>query len=148
RAQTKRRKLRAISTWSYSRLHKSDEPERNHQKRKIFYCKFDGCSFANAITTNIRAHLKVKHGIIVAEEESLESITAKIAESSRNKNQKAAEKALKEVINLPIVREALAELIVIRNLLYKAVTWPELYSLLKSINYIANNVLLKTNITI
>ncbi|KAF2182348.1 hypothetical protein K469DRAFT_232112 [Zopfia rhizophila CBS 207.26] len=71
RAQTKRRKLRATSTWSYSCLHKSNEPERNHQKRKIFYCKFDGCSFVNAITTNIRAHLKVKHGIIVAEEESL-----------------------------------------------------------------------------
>ncbi|KAF2178174.1 hypothetical protein K469DRAFT_524940, partial [Zopfia rhizophila CBS 207.26] len=146
-AQTKRRKLRATSTWSYSRLHKSDEPERNHQKRKIFYCKFDGCSFANAITTNIRAHLKVKHGIIVAEEESLESMTAKMAESSRNKDQKAAEKALKEAIDLPTVREALAELIVTRNLPYEAVTWPELHSLLKSVNYIADDVLLKTGIT-
>ncbi|KAF2188469.1 hypothetical protein K469DRAFT_767290, partial [Zopfia rhizophila CBS 207.26] len=147
----------ATSTWSYSRLHKSDEPERNHQKRKIFYCKFDGCSFANAITTNIRAHLKVKHGIIVAEEESLvtqarrnhwESMTAKMAESSRNKDQKATKKALKEAINLPTVYKALAKLIVIRNLPYEVVTWPELYSLLKSINYIANNVLLKTGITI
>ena len=60
----KKRKLRAKTTWSYARLPKGDEEERNSAGRRYFYCKL--CpNFREVITSNMRSHLQNQHGIII-----------------------------------------------------------------------------------
>lgn len=47
-----------------------------------------------------------------------------------------------------MIRDALAQLIVVRNLLYKAVTWPELRSLLLLVNYTCKEALINSSSTV
>ena len=46
------------------------------------------------------------------------------------------------------MRDALAQLIIVRNLPYKAVTWPELRSLLLSVNYTCEEALINSSSTV
>ncbi|PVH90615.1 hypothetical protein DM02DRAFT_507587, partial [Periconia macrospinosa] len=148
----KTRKLRASNTWAYSRCPRDKETERDSSGRKLFYCKFPRCPFVSHVTTNIRNHLKKNHNLIITEEESLQQKAAKrkwegyvkkAVERKEEKEQIAQDQVLKDAIQLPAVREALAELIIVRKLPYTATEWPELHALLRSVNYMAKDVIPK-----
>jgi hypothetical protein len=47
-----------------------------------------------------------------------------------------------------MIRNALAQLIIVRNLLYKVVTWPELRSLLLLVNYTCKEALINSSSTV
>ena len=47
-----------------------------------------------------------------------------------------------------MMRDALAQLIVVRNLPYEAVTWPELRSLLLLVNYTCEEALIDSSSTV
>lgn len=153
---SKRRKLRALSTWSYARAPRDDEDLKNQQGRRYFYCA--QCPYwRNVITTNIRAHLISKHGIFVKEQESvikqatkqrIEGLFQKQGELEAQKLKERKERILRECVKIDIVREALAQLIVVRNLPFEAVTWPELRALLLSVNYTCEDALVDSDSTV
>lgn len=153
---SKRRKLRATNTWQYSRKANTGEPERDPKRNRIFYCSYTSCSFTGTVTTNIRAHLKT-HGILVSEQEplakkagkeKLKQIVDKMKDHAASQRDKAEQETLKKCIQKRVVREALAELIVTRNLPYEATTWPELRALLLSVNYMADDALAASKNTV
>ena len=127
-AQRKRKRIQtAKTTWSYAREHTGSEPERYRDGRKIFYCK--QCPWFNTITTNIRNHLRREHGILIEEKESmvkqattkkLTSLFRKQAEIGQQKLDINKERILQSAVNKRVVQEALAQLIVMRNLPYTA----------------------------
>lgn len=150
-SSVKRRKIRATTTWEHSRPTTSNEPTHDSSNRKFFYCKY--CTrktWSGSITTNIRRHLSSKHNIAVEEKDSLVKIAAKkqwdsmkdkMAQKRDDSTATAKEKVLQDAIQSSVVRQALAELIVTRNLPYEATTWPELRALLQSVNHMASDVL-------
>ncbi len=153
---SKKRKIRATNTWSYAREPREGEPVKNKNGRRYWYCA--ECIFwREVITTNIRTHLHKKHGITVKEEDlvikkvtkqRLEGLYQKQGEAQVQKVKEEKERILRESINQPVVREALAQLIVVRNLPYEAVTWPELRALLLAVNYTCDEVLVDSSATV
>ena len=153
---SKRRKVRATNTWQYCRKAKPGEPERNSNKARIFYCSYNRCSFTGTVTTNIRAHLR-RHGVLISEQEplakkagkeKLKQIVQKMKDHATVQRQNKEAEVLRSCIQKTVVREALAELIVARNLPYEATTWPELRALLLSVNYMADDALAASSRTV
>ncbi len=57
--QTSQRQTSSIH--QYCRKPSKDEPERDTQNRKLYYCSL--CSYTGSSTTDIRYHLQAKHQI-------------------------------------------------------------------------------------
>jgi hypothetical protein len=57
------------------------------------------------------------------------------------KLQKQEEEVLRKVLNLKAIREALIQLIIVRNLPYNCIKWPELQAFLMMINYMVEDIL-------
>jgi hypothetical protein len=101
--------------------------------------------------------MKEKHGVDIAESESLvkkagqQSLRTALARQGRLAAEKQGEKkeqVLREVIDKEVVRECLAQLIVMRNLPHNAVKWPELRALLLSVNYCCGDALIDSQSTV
>lgn len=153
----RKRKLKAIQTWSYSRPPKPGEPERIKRAR-VWYCKYEKCKEFKAVnTTNARIHLESQHGIIIKEAESvverntkerLKSLFEKQGLQAEAMRKKSQECVLREVINKDVVHEALAQLITVRNLPHNAVEWAELRALLLTVNWAAGDVFIDSHSTV
>ena len=87
------------------------------------------------VTTNIHSHLLNAHGIVVKKEDSvikqatkqsLQDLFHKQRELYMQKLERQKEAILRESINPDLVCNTFAQLIVVQNLPYNAVTWPEL----------------------
>jgi hypothetical protein len=126
----KKRKLRATKTWIYNIPPAEGEPERDEKNRRIFRCRPCKGKWQEAVTTNIRRHLWDKHGIKIEEDKSLvkqstkqhiRHLLVKQGELSAKKEDDRERDILKNAIQPNLVREALAQLIVMRNLPFNAV---------------------------
>jgi hypothetical protein len=68
-SQKHKQKLKAVNTWLHGRKHYPGEPKRDEKNRLLWYYKH--YSWSNTITTNVRKHIKEKHGVNIAKSESL-----------------------------------------------------------------------------
>jgi len=100
--------------------------------------------------------LERRHGIVIKERDSiiktttkqrLEGLFQKQGELHVQKMEDQKERILRECVKLDVVREALTQLIVLRNLPFEAVSWPELQALLLSVNYACEDVLVDSGRT-
>ena len=142
----KRKRSTADIIWSYSRQPIPEvEIERNEHGRKLWYCKYAQCAAYKVSSTNgARHHMRVSHGVIVPKEEPSKVQKRKdgdlrelLAKQKLDENeQKAAEhKAiLRNAANDQMVQQSLLRLIVHHDLPLSLVEWPELHTLVYSIN--------------
>ena len=135
------RSCSAFLTWEHTRLPGSNEPVRNKKARLLFYCKHCTELYAVQLTSNFRNHLALKHGITVKPETShtkevirdqLKNLYFKA--SSQNKTKELDSEVLQAVLNKEVINEALITLIVVQNLPFRMVKWPEFHVFLQSIN--------------
>ncbi|KAJ9651976.1 hypothetical protein H2201_009247, partial [Coniosporium apollinis] len=103
------RKAKATKTWSYARAPTGSEPVRDDKKRRIWYCQWAQCKdYSATITSNIRYHMKNKHGVDIEEEVSLvkkatharlESLFEKQEQQANMRADQKKEAILKSVVN-------------------------------------------------
>jgi len=91
--------------------------------------------------TNLRNHLKLKHQIIPAVSNSSTKVTVceKLKQlynkaSAQNNITKFNSHVLKKILSKDVIKQALLNLIIIQNLPFRAVKWPELYILCQALN--------------
>jgi len=131
------RQRTALSTWEHSREAKEGEPQRRNGAR-IFYCKH--CDDYKVVsTTSARHHLSSKHEIVVGKKESRVKVSSNRSLGEiygrLGVERKEIESAvLKDVLDKRVINEALVSLIVLHNLPFRAVEWPEMHVLLKATN--------------
>ena len=153
---SKKRKTRAVNTWALARKPTGNEPLVNNKGRRYWYC--GQCVFwRDMVTTNIRSHLHNAHGVVVKEEDSvikraikqsLQGLFHKQGELHTQKLERQKKNTLKESINSAILRDTFAQLIVVQNLPYDTVTWPELQALLLAVNYTCEEALIDSSNTV
>jgi hypothetical protein len=124
--------------WAHTR--EPDEGEKVESgKYKIMYCTY--CGYSTPVATNFRRHLREKHTLecestpLTQREDisqSFERLYRKAAMIGREKEIEQA--CFDKVVNQDVVNEALVSLIVVRNLAYRAVEWPEFHHLCMALN--------------
>jgi ribosomal protein L37AE/L43A len=145
---TKKRTQTARETWSHAKKFERDEQvRRDRYGNRIWAC--NKCSWESASLTSARNHLDRTHGIKVKPQQSqvvtkgqakLEQILRRQGEKQQAQNDERERKVLKNAINTKVFEESLLQLIVNNNLPHKLVEYPELYSLITSVNYMAADV--------
>jgi len=157
----RKRTLRAKETWGHSRAPEPGETLRKSGNR-IWYCKYPSCNpphpiYLTLTTNNARGHLLRVHGIVVEEEEgpvrkstehTIQQAFSKASEELHRRKDLEKDTLLASLIKKDVVFEALARLIVARNLPYNCIEWPELRSLLIICNPAINPILINSHTTI
>ena len=128
-----------------------DESEliSNSKKRKYIYCKY--CTYGAISTTNLQNYLKLKHGIVVKIMQSYTKVLAsqKLEElykqaAAENKTNDFNSYILKKVLNKEVIDQALINLIIVQNLLFQAIKWPEFYIFCQALNQASDGYLTTT----
>jgi len=97
--------------------------------------------YGTSVTTNMRAHLQSKHGVIV--DRTLGQIQATTIQQLQQPYLQAMSTGQTEVIdtrvfrkflNQDVIDEALVALVVVRNLPFHLVEWPEFHTLCQALN--------------
>jgi hypothetical protein len=119
-----------VNTWALARKPTTNKPHTNSSGRRYWYC--GQCVFwRDVVTTNIHTHLLKAYGAVIKEEDlvikratrqSLQGLFHKQGQLHIQKLKRQKEQILRESFNPTMIRDALAQLIIVRNLLYKAVT--------------------------
>jgi hypothetical protein len=132
----------AHATWAHTRTNRGDEPEFKNGARLLYcvYCPQES-PYSNTVTTNFRKHLKSKHQINVDEDPSqLQSAILEKLQQAYNKADSLGHtyeldsQILRKVLNQDVINEALVSLIVVRNLSFRIVEWPEFHALCRVLN--------------
>ena len=132
----------ANSTWVHARPARKGEDELSGRSR-LWYCIHcpQDSPYRTSVTTNFRNHLKSKHEIEAGKDSSsLQSeINAKFQQlykqaSAGGRTDEIDMAVLGKALNQEIIDEALVSLIVVRNLPYQLVEWPEFHALLLAAN--------------
>ena len=121
----------ALSIWAESRQPNCHEPERNRHGQKIWYCK--RCSYSQAAHNRVRSHLRDKHCIWIAEQQTAKKLGQDIAIDRLFKQQAARQEGhdieqdrhLRAAIHEEAYNQALVNLITVHSLPYSLVEWPE-----------------------
>ena len=155
---SKKRKVRATSTWTYYRKPKENEDIFSKGGQRLWYCKeCIGRPYSTAITTNARRHLMSDHHIYVEEEESttkklrqqaLETAFAYTEEKQLQHLTAQQESVLRAAINRGAFYESLINFITRCNVPHNCVTWPEFQALLMTVNYTVEDVLVESASTV
>lgn len=123
----------------YTRKPNENEPKKDVKGRTIHYCS--KCTYFALSTTNVRNHLKSKHEIIVSVSDSSTKVAAcgKLKQlydeaSAQNDTTEFDSHVLKKILNKDVIEQALLNLIVVHNLSFRAVQWPELHTLCQALN--------------
>ena len=145
---SKKRTQTAMETWAYAKkLKPNEEIQRDHHGNRIWSC--NRCSWESASLTSVRNHLSQRHGIKIDAQQprvrtkgqaKLEQILQKQGEKQQAQANEREQKILQEAINHKAFDESLLQLIINNNLPHKSVEYPELYSLIMSVNYMAAEV--------
>ena len=124
----------------YCRDPSASETSRDDQNRKIYYCSL--CSEYNAVTTtNLRRHLAKEHGIEL--ELPISNIKSVALKQLKELWQQEAVNGqlgefnsliLKSILNKEVLDQALINLIVLRNLPFRVVEWPEFHAYCQALN--------------
>ncbi|PVH90191.1 hypothetical protein DM02DRAFT_501607, partial [Periconia macrospinosa] len=148
----RKRKRTAVGTWQYARSPQGNEPERTPDKRRIWYCGHKDCEqksskFSN--TTSARYHLEHAHHINVPLEPSqakkkrdirIESVFAAAAQKQKEKLADKEELILRGAINKEAFKEAIAQLVALRDLPFTCIEWPELQAAFMTVNYTVEEI--------
>ncbi|KAF1951126.1 hypothetical protein CC80DRAFT_481346 [Byssothecium circinans] len=153
---SKKRTQTAIETWSHAKKLKRDEQvRRDRSGNRIWVC--NRCSWELAALTSARNHLDHTHGIKIKAQQpqvvtkgqaKLEQILRRQGEKQQAQADERERKILRNAINTKVFEESLLQLIVNNNLPHKLVEYPELYSLITSVNYMAAGVYPKSRAAI
>jgi hypothetical protein len=137
--ETRTRGRSAHSTWVHSRMAREEDRE-NPEERYCIHCK-ENPIYSTKVTTNLWNHLKSNHSIIVVR--TLGQVQAAIinqleqlylrAESSSQTNDIDI-KVFQKHLNQDVINEALVSLIVVRNLPFRIVCWPEFHTFCQVLN--------------
>ncbi|KJZ70117.1 hypothetical protein HIM_10487 [Hirsutella minnesotensis 3608] len=139
--------LTAVDIWAESRQPHGAEPERNRHGQRIWYCK--RCSYSQTAHNRVRAHLGDKHFIRIREsaqekrsgsQRVIERLFRKQLEKQEGRDVEQ-EKHLVAALDEDAYNRALINLIAAHSLPHNLVEWPEWYSLLRTVNYLAPNIL-------
>jgi hypothetical protein len=139
-ASKKSRKRSAIETWAHTREPKDGEPERPG-KNLIFYCKY--CldpPYSATASNSFRYHLKTIHGVEV--ESTLGSVQST---TSTGQTQQLDVQVLQKVLDKDVIDEALVTLIVVRDLPFCIVEWPEFHAFFRVLNPEAKSNIITTH---
>ena len=141
--ETKSKKRRsARTTWIHTRPAHDGEP-KYYGKAPIKYCTHctGSSSYGTSVATNMRNHLRAKHQIIVevtpgpvqqATVDHLQRLY--IRAKSSDQTQQVDTQVLQSILNQDVIDEALISLIVVRNLSFRLVEWPEFHALCRVLN--------------
>ena len=153
---SKKRTQTATETWAHAKKLKLDEQvRRDRAGNKIWVC--GKCSWESASLTSARNHLDLRHGVKIKAQQhqvvrkgqaKLEQIFQRQGQKIQAEADERERGALSKAINQTAFDESLLRLIVNNNLPHKAVEYPELYSLIMSINYMAADVYPKSRAAI
>ncbi|EJP60823.1 restless-like transposase [Beauveria bassiana ARSEF 2860] len=133
----------ALSIWAESRQPKCHEPERNRHGQKTWYCK--RCSYSQAAHNTVRSHLRDKHCIWIAEQQTAKKLGQDIAIDRLFKQQAVRQEGhdiqqdwrLRAAIHEEAYNQALVSLITVHSLPFSLVEWPEWYAVLHTVNRMA-----------
>jgi len=137
----KSRKRSAHTTWAHTRTPQDQEPEYQG-KNRLFYCKY--CideSYSTPASTSFRHHLLSKHEIRVeatpgpiqtAALEQLQQLYTRAM--SLGQTQQLDSQVLQKNLNKDVINEALVSLIIVRNLPFRLVEWPEFHAFCRVLN--------------
>ncbi len=143
----KSRTRTALATWEHTRPPEDGELE-NDGKCRILYCRYCPVkeTYSSAVTTNFRRHLRVKHQIDVqAEASRVQTATLNQLQALHDQtgfNEVVDTESLRKILNQDIIDKALARLIVMRNLPFRLVEWPEFHTLCQILNPASKEFLL------
>jgi hypothetical protein len=122
-------------TWAHTRLPHEGEA-KFHKNAPIKYCiHCTESSYGTSVTTNMRNHLQKNHqisvesipsGIQQATIDQLEQLYRKA--ESLGQTQQVDTRVFQKTLNQDIIDEALVSLIVVRNLPFHLVEWPEFHT--------------------
>ena len=130
----KKRRVRAVNTWALTRKPIGSKPLVNSKGRRYWYYR-QYIFWRDIVTINIRSYLFNAHGVVVKEEDlvikratkqSLQGLFYKQGELHTQNLERKKETILRESVNSALIRDAFAQLIMVRNLPYNIVTWLEL----------------------
>lgn len=156
--KSRRRRRRADSIWSFSRRHiPCVEAERAENGRILWYCK--QCpSYSVTSTSGARAHMAAVHLTVVPKEgargvsKAKQTDIVKLLGQQRLKVEQetldSEQRILRDAAKPEVVKAALLRLITRRNLPDNCVQWPELHTLIHSVNYMAADVLPTSHSTV
>lgn len=139
---TSKRSRTALATWAHARTAYDEEPEFLGRNRIMYciHCPYES-PYSSPITTNFRKHLDSKHQIKVEEDLHLiQSATLDklkqlyIKADSLGQAEEINTQVLQKVLNQDIIDEALVSLIVVRNLSFRIVEWPEFHTFCRVLN--------------
>ena len=139
--QSKRGKGAHI-TWGHTRTALPHEPTVKNGS-SILYCAHcpSNSSYSTIVTTNFRKHLQSKHQIIIREDPTqVDSATTQKLQQLYDKAESSGltdefdSQIFQKVLNQSAINEALVSLIVVRNLPFRIVEWPEFHVFCRILN--------------
>lgn len=138
-SSTRTSRKNTSSIHQYCRTPTQEEPVRDSQNRKLYYCSL--CSYSGSSTTNIRYHLQSKHQIESDKPISRTKVTAasQLQElwkqaSTDNQLSELNSLVLKNCLNKQVLDQSLVNLIVVRNIPFRIVEWPEFHTFCQALN--------------
>lgn len=137
----KSRERSAIETWAHTREPKDGEPERRG-KNLIFYCKY--CSdppYSATASNSFRYHLETIHGVKVestpgpVQSATLDQLQQLyVRATSTDQTQQLDVQVLQKALDKDVIDEALVTLIVVQDLPFSIVEWPEFHAFCQVLN--------------
>ncbi|KID81254.1 transposase-like protein [Metarhizium guizhouense ARSEF 977] len=153
---SKKRTQTATETWAHAKKLKLDEQvRRDRAGNRIWVC--GKCPWESASLTSARNHLDLRHGVKIKAQQrqvvrkgqaKLEQIFQRQGQRSQAEADERERGMLSKAINQTAFDESLLQLIVNNNLPHRAVEYPELYSLIMSVNYMAADIYPKSRAAI
>jgi hypothetical protein len=159
----RRLKKKRNPVWLYARRPiEGVEPLRTgpaQGKRRIWYCKYERCNGYSVLSTNgAKHHMSVVHGVTIEgalpskacnlRQQDLRQVVSQHKQQENEKKAQDAQEALQEAANPAHIHQALLRLIVHHDLPLNAIEWPELHTLVYTINYTASNCIWKSHRTV
>jgi hypothetical protein len=127
----------ARTTWAHARLARDGE---DSSLRYCIHCTEEPI-YKTSVTTNMRWHLQTKHQIIVNRTPGLIQATTTqqlqqlyLRAESSGETEAINTQVFRKHLNQDIINEALVSLIVVRNLPFRTVEWPEFHTLCQVLN--------------
>jgi hypothetical protein len=139
---TRTRGITASQTWAHTRKGRTANGE-DSSKNYCIHCenKVPPAVFATKVTTNMRNHLKAVHKIMVEATQSqlqrtvAEQLEQLYAQAERTDSTSEVDKQVfRKRLNNTTIDEALVSLIVVRNLPFRLVEWPEFHTFCQVLN--------------
>ncbi|KAM3526955.1 hypothetical protein MY4038_006571 [Beauveria bassiana] len=153
---SRKRTQTATETWAHAKKLKLDEHvRRDRAGNRIWVC--GKCPWESASLTSARNHLELRHGVRIKAQQLqiVQKGQAKLEQIFQRQGQKSQADAdererglLRKAINQKAFDASLLQLIVNNSLPHKAIEYPELYSLIMSVNYMAADIYPKSRAAI